>query len=270
MWISIAAALLAGHGPLATAYVAPTQDATVAPAIDELQGRFDVLLEEYDSAYDAYREANAAARKKHTDAGGSRSDFKALPPVQVDFYPKFQALVDGGHAGAGVWCITHHSHSGLEGDAAKADKLSRYHAIVDAKPGDKVLYDLMRPLSKDTRGEAPLLEKAVAFAILDKVKAQAGASALAARTLETKAGIANPYGATPEQIAEAIVFYREIMENYPDSVSALRCKGALFAAENLQIGMKAPDIVGKDHDGNDIKLSDFEGKVTVIDFWAFW
>ncbi len=34
--------------------------------------------------------------------------------------------------------------------------------------------------------------------------------------------------------------------------------------------MKAPDIIGQDHDGNYIKLSDFKGKVTVIDFWTFW
>jgi hypothetical protein len=34
--------------------------------------------------------------------------------------------------------------------------------------------------------------------------------------------------------------------------------------------MVAPDILGLDVDGNDMKLSDFRGKVTVIDFWGFW
>ena len=270
MWITIAATLLAGHAPLGTAYVAPIQDATVAPLSDARQGRYDLLLRDYNSARDAYRKANSAARKEHTDAGGSRSTFKGQPAIEVDFYPKFQALADSGLAVASIWCISNHSHSGLEGDASTADKLKRYSSILDATPGDKVLFELMRPLSVDARGETPFLSKTAAFALLDEVKNQAKGDALAARALETKAGIANPYGATAEQIAEAVVFYHEIMANYPDSVSAIRCKGPLFAAENLQIGMRAPDIVGQDHDGNDIKLSDFEGKVTVIDFWAFW
>ena len=45
---------------------------------------------------------------------------------------------------------------------------------------------------------------------------------------------------------------------------------ALPHVERLQLGMTAPEIVGKDIDGNDMKLSDFKGKVTVLDFWGFW
>jgi thiol-disulfide isomerase/thioredoxin len=35
-------------------------------------------------------------------------------------------------------------------------------------------------------------------------------------------------------------------------------------------GALAPDIVGTDIDGNEIKLSDFKGKVVYIDVWATW
>lgn len=44
----------------------------------------------------------------------------------------------------------------------------------------------------------------------------------------------------------------------------------LFALRNLQVGMKAPDITGKDMDGVAMKLSDFRGKVVLLDFWGFW
>lgn len=270
MWITITAMLFAGQAPLAATGIAPTQDAAVAPAADELQGRYDALLEDYDSAEDAYREVDAAARKKHLDAGGSRVDFESLPAIEGSFYPKLQAIADKGHAAANVWCLSHHSFSELKGDSAKTDKLKRYGSVLDAKPGDAILYTLLRPMKGDTRGPVPLLNKSAAFAILDQIKVQANGSALAARALEEKAGIVRLGGATPEQTAEAVVFYKEIMAKYPDSISARRCKGPLFAAENLQIGMKAPDIVGQDHDGHDIKLSDFRGKVTVIDFWGFW
>ncbi len=270
MLIMITAMLLAGHAPLAAAHVAPIQDTAVAPATDELQGRYDALMKEYGPARDAYREADSAARKKHLDAGLSRSDFESPPAIEGSFYPKFQAIADDGHAASGVWCLSNHSFSGLTGDAATTDKLKRYRAILDAKPGDDTLFKLLRPMKGDTRGRVPFLNKRAAFAILDEIKAQAKGSALAARALEEKAGIARLDGATAEQLAEAVVFYKEIMAKYPDSISARRCKGPLFAAENLQIGMKAPDIVGQDHDGNDVKLSEFKGKVTVIDFWGFW
>ncbi|MFT4549907.1 MAG: hypothetical protein ACI8XO_004442 [Verrucomicrobiales bacterium] len=51
---------------------------------------------------------------------------------------------------------------------------------------------------------------------------------------------------------------------------AARAKGKLFAAKNLAIGKEAPEIVGKDVDGKEMKLSDYRGKVVVIDFWGDW
>lgn len=43
-----------------------------------------------------------------------------------------------------------------------------------------------------------------------------------------------------------------------------------FEVERLQIGMEAPDIVGEDLDQVPFKLSDYRGKVVVIDFWGDW
>ena len=39
---------------------------------------------------------------------------------------------------------------------------------------------------------------------------------------------------------------------------------------DLEIGKKAPEIIGTDVDGNEMKLSDYLGKVVVIDFWGDW
>jgi hypothetical protein len=43
-----------------------------------------------------------------------------------------------------------------------------------------------------------------------------------------------------------------------------------FEATKLQIGMVAPEIEGADLDGVDFKLSDYRGKVVVLDFWGDW
>ncbi|WP_319609417.1 hypothetical protein [Oceaniferula marina] len=47
-------------------------------------------------------------------------------------------------------------------------------------------------------------------------------------------------------------------------------KGEIFVAENLSVGCKAPDIVGKDQDDKEFKLSDYKGQVVLLDFWGIW
>ena len=49
-----------------------------------------------------------------------------------------------------------------------------------------------------------------------------------------------------------------------------RARGELFEIRNLSVGKTAPDIEGKDLDGVDFKLSDYRGKVVVLDFWGHW
>jgi hypothetical protein len=51
---------------------------------------------------------------------------------------------------------------------------------------------------------------------------------------------------------------------------AKQAKDALFLLEHLSVGKKAPNIAGQDMDGKKFKLSDYRGKVVVVDFWAFW
>jgi len=38
----------------------------------------------------------------------------------------------------------------------------------------------------------------------------------------------------------------------------------------LAVGNYAPDIEGTDLDGNAFKLSDYRGKVVMLDFWGDW
>ena len=44
----------------------------------------------------------------------------------------------------------------------------------------------------------------------------------------------------------------------------------LFEIRHLQPGMPAPEITGTDLDGHAMKLSDFRGKVVLLDFWGHW
>lgn len=47
-------------------------------------------------------------------------------------------------------------------------------------------------------------------------------------------------------------------------------KSILFEMRHLAIGKPAPEIEGEDLDGTKFKLSDYRGKVVVLDFWGDW
>lgn len=81
---------------------------------------------------------------------------------------------------------------------------------------------------------------------------------------------------TKEAIDEEVIsLFESIVENYAD-ISAGRgtlgdlAEGRLFTLKYLQIGKVAPDIEGADLDEVDFKLSDYRGKVVVLDFWGDW
>jgi hypothetical protein len=49
-----------------------------------------------------------------------------------------------------------------------------------------------------------------------------------------------------------------------------QAKGELFELRYLSIGKEAPEVEGEDADGKKFKLSDYRGKVVLLDFWGHW
>jgi len=67
----------------------------------------------------------------------------------------------------------------------------------------------------------------------------------------------------------------EISEKYADVKFGRQKLGDLvaeekFVFENLSLGATAPEIDGIDLDGKPFKLSDYKGKVVMLDFWGDW
>ena len=78
-----------------------------------------------------------------------------------------------------------------------------------------------------------------------------------------------------EDIEEVTKLYEDLVEKFSDADIRGRSieeivEAPLFELKNLQIGMKAPNIVGEDVDGVEFELNDYLGKVVVIDFWGDW
>jgi len=47
-----------------------------------------------------------------------------------------------------------------------------------------------------------------------------------------------------------------------------KAKSELFDLRHLTVGKAAPDVEGEDQDGKKFKLSDYKGKVVLLDFWS--
>jgi len=76
------------------------------------------------------------------------------------------------------------------------------------------------------------------------------------------------FHAAEQQLEEVIHKYGSV----PLGNSSLGevAKGQLHALRHLSIGRPALEIEGEDLDGKAMKLSDYRGKVVVLDFWADW
>lgn len=80
----------------------------------------------------------------------------------------------------------------------------------------------------------------------------------------------NDRNATADQVAEGRALMERILKDYADSPFAAKAKPYLFELDRLQVGMVAPDFETVDETGKAWKLSDYRGKITVVDFWGYW
>ena len=83
-------------------------------------------------------------------------------------------------------------------------------------------------------------------------------------------GLCETAGEDAARKQRGLALMREVLERWPESDAAESVAGKLFRYERLAVGMPCPDFETVDADGVAFKLSDYKGKVTVIDFWGFW
>jgi hypothetical protein len=69
--------------------------------------------------------------------------------------------------------------------------------------------------------------------------------------------------------------FEQVAQKYGDvklpggETAADQARAELFGIRHLTVGKQAPDIEGEDQDGKRFKLSDYRGKVVLLDFWSY-
>jgi hypothetical protein len=77
-----------------------------------------------------------------------------------------------------------------------------------------------------------------------------------------------------EAVREAEALFERALRDYGDvklpggGMVADTAEAELFEIRHLAVGKEAPEMEGEDQDGKRFKLSDYRGKVVLIDFWS--
>jgi hypothetical protein len=233
--------------------IRPTQAVSQEPALTE----YEQLEREYDTAYEAWV-AKVVAMTEEERAEGY--------PDQPggEFFPRFVKLADGGDVSALAWVLGNYYHSALPPDEMEVLKVRTLKQLTaqpeNAEAAEAVANSLMYSSPLPVPETIAILEGMIA-----KAKDAGALSAL-------HFSLAQVLMHQPDKASKkrAIHVLRIIDTQYKDSFYGRFAKGLIYETEHLQEGMLAPEFVGNDVHGEEIKLSDYRGQVTLLVFWGFW
>jgi hypothetical protein len=163
-------------------------------------------------------------------------------------------------------------HPDTESDTRRLDAAVRL-ILKDHVTSDRLTEPPILQMVEDSPAAEKLLRGVLEKSPHHAVQAQACFSL--ALILKGRAAPRPPAAGPPERAAmptkEAEELFERVVTDYADVEEvAGKARGELFEIRHLALGKAAPDIRGKDSDGREFKLSDYRGKVVVLDFWAEW
>lgn len=270
-WGALALALAIVGGPA----LARAQDDAEKPApaagdekkAGSITERVKAVIEDYDEAQQAAYEAYAKAKPEDKN----RVYFEKLPKV-ADYAKRLWPIVeeepsDPGVARALSWIISADRGEG-ESSARAFDLILAHHIDSDAAgdaaqslmyaSGPAVLNFLQRVLDES---ESTAAQGKACYALAQVTRRSVrGGSEEERERAEAKS----------EKLFERVVAEFGDTPLYRGMTMGEKAKADLFEIRNLGIGQVAPDISGEDIDGVAFKLSDYRGKVVLLDFWGDW
>lgn len=272
---------------LVIAWVGPAQEAA-KPAADARAARFEAIAKEYDAATKSFRAAVAAAK---TDA--ERGALHGPDPAA--FVPRVWEIVredprDNTALQALTWLI--------EESRSTSDRDQALAAIARDHLASPELAPLCAELGGNQQIGTELLELVVT-SNPDRVVRGSALFALAEHRLESvrtarrlSSGDAGDVEGCKHWLgearsaellrldpaaaeSEATGFLERVVREYgdvkvKDVALGARAEADLRELRELKVGKEVPEIEGEDLDGLAFRLSDYRGKVVLLDFWGNW
>jgi hypothetical protein len=155
----------------------------------------------------------------------------------------------------------------IKGDAQQAILDLVMKQYIDESDAYRIARDLARS-PKPTEQTENFLRSLLDKSENERVKAEA---TLRLAQVLTKFSASDSGDRDEEELSKEIEKLLDSCVNeFGDIKSVASEATGLLNASKLKIGKIAPDIVGVDLDDKEFKLSDYRGKVVVIDFWGDW
>jgi hypothetical protein len=234
---------------------------------------------EYKKELEEYAKGESALRKKLVDAKAAEDrqkvvqEYRSLLKTSVTHfmalaqkYAKDPVAVD-----SLLWVVQHGA-----GQNPSAEQNQAIDLLIKDHFQDKKLSQLCLILGNGTWPKA----ESTLRAILDKTGDHdvKGVACFALGNYlkdKTDTRDAAKKAATAGMLKEAEALFARVLAEFGTVKAGTRTladltRGNLFELQNLSVGKVAPDIEGEDSDGKKFKLSDYRGKVVVLDFWAEW
>lgn len=241
--------------PLALCAGAATREGPAASS-QEASAKPEKKLAELIARYDKQRsDVSAAYQKATTDAEKSAALGK-LPGKE--YVAEFRAIAEeakGTDTAVKAWLWVLRL---IDGDAKETKR------VVDLLLSEHMRSEALGELTNYVR-ERDALRAMVAESPHERVRA-AALTALGQVLLESKSASDKAEG---RDCLEAVMAeYGELTSG--NSTFGKLAERSLYELDHLQIGMTAPDFEATDENGVKWKLSDYRGKVVVVDFWGYW
>jgi hypothetical protein len=229
---------------------------------DELDRAFVDLDKAYQaSKHDAARELDE--RRK----AGDKIDASAQKSVASEYWPRFQALADKGSGRARLWMALEMQVAFPARDRAMNQKesLKLLDDVATKFADEPWIGDLAKSL---TALYITLPEEEV-DRIVDVLAEKCHRKDVVAEALYRSASY-DKSSKRAGAAARADDLSKRLQKDYADTEYGKKVRGEETRAVGLKIGNVAPDFTTTDADGVSFKLSDYRGKVVVLDFWGFW
>lgn len=242
----------------------------VAPARAQPQptsGRnAEEIVADYKSAMKAYREAKVLAK----DESAKQALMKEKWPDGKTWVLAVRAALDAApdaRPAASVLAWLFHHESDKDARRRIWERLCQEHldseAMADVCTSIQYGYPGSEPVLRGLVEKSPhrAVRGQACYSLAQEIR-RAGSLSRDDPTPETAERMTGVLERVVREFADLPHFFRGSLGN------AAECD--LFELRHLLVGKVAPDIEGKDLDGVPFKLSDYRGKVVVVDFWGHW
>lgn len=158
--------------------------------------------------------------------------------------------------------------------------VDRYAKIAEEFPNDPVakqaLAQIQQKLAMVSQSDSPAIAQKLREIMEkgqnDQIRGQAGLSLGQSLQAQSEKAYTKDKAKAEKLQKEAEAVFAKVEEKFKAAggTIAQQAGDALFELRNLSVGKVAPEIEGEDIDGKKFKLSDYRGKVVVLDFWGHW